>query len=197
MDVTITATPDTPLIGVDATPYLLDGPLSWAWWQRRGSARILPGHQPEDACLPLGRWEQDGVWGWRVSRAFPHAVAWTAVEMRRKPNLQAFARYTTDRRFHPGLGPHKARDITIQAIIADRIVWHADTTDQPALEDLLADVTHIGAHAAIGYGHIASWTIEPGPAGGWADRPMPDQGGTPQRVRPPYWHHDGRVPCSL
>lgn len=194
--VRITAHLDSLSVGLTETPMMLDGPLSWVWWQLQGSGRIAPGQAPGDAALPLARWVEAGTWGWCVSRAHPQVEAHTAIELRRKPATDAMARYTTDKRFHPGLGPHKARDVTVAAAWVPRVWWDADTTDVDALHALLVDVTHLGAHAAVGYGRVSGWSIEAGVRDGWRDRPMPTEGGQLQRVRPPYWHHGDRVECA-
>ncbi|MDT9702358.1 hypothetical protein, partial [Streptomyces sp. P17] len=62
--VRITAHLDSLSVGLTETPMMLDGPLSWVWWQLQGSGRIAPGQAPGDAALPLARWVEAGTWGW-------------------------------------------------------------------------------------------------------------------------------------
>lgn len=195
--VRITARLDAQSVGLDRGELILDGPLSWAWFQRRGSARLAPGQPVLDADLPLARWHEGGAWGWCVSRCIPAVAALAALEIRRKPNMTANATYTKERRFHPGLGPHKARDVIKAAAWVTSCTWHAVTTSVDDLHDLLMDVTHLGAHAAAGLGHVADWSIVPhDDPQAWRNRPMPDEAGAMQRTRPPYWHTEGRVPCA-
>lgn len=190
----VTAYLDQPVIGLLGNALPLDGPLSWAAAQIDPAVGpITPEHAPE-VDLPLGTWEQCGTWGWRASSARYEVVRWTSVELRRRPATTAMARYTTDRRHHLGLGPHKARNATIQACWVREISWDADVTDRRRLWELLGVLTHLGAHTNIGYGHVARWAVELGVEGAWHDRPMPQPGMT-VAVRPPYWHPTRRVKC--
>ena len=177
----------------------LDGPLAWAWAHRAlaqgvSLAPLRNDVEPADFPLPLATWEQDGTWGWRVSRALPQVVGHTAVQVRRKPAVQAMARYAPDAKHHAGLGPYKARDATLPGTVAAAITWHADATDIDDLHDLLRHVTHLGARHRNGHGLVLDWTVTDGPPDGWRDRPWPDPDG-PQMLRPraPYWHALGRV----
>ena len=179
---------------------MLDGPLAWAWASRATSTgRHLPplrhDQPPADFPLPLGTWEVGESWGWRTSRALPDVVALTAVQVRRKPAVEAMARYAPDRKHHAALGPMKARDTTLAGTLARTIEWHVDCTDEDDLRDLLRHVTHLGARHRNGFGEVLEWAITPGPVDGWRDRPMPDKDGhVAMRPRAPYWHHDGRTP---
>lgn len=196
----VTAHLDRPSVGLIERPFLLDGPVAWAVAElaKRDGIALPPAtreHVP-DLDLPFERWEQAGTWGWKVSRGRPAVEAYTAVEIRRKPATAEMARFTTEKKHHLGLGPHKARDTTVAAAWVTRIEWDAETTDETRLADLLSTVTHLGGHAAIGYGHVTKWQIEPGTPGAWADRPMPDTD-PHEAVRAPYWHHSRRLHADL
>ena len=178
----------------------LDGPLAWAWATRataqgRQLAALRNDVEPVNFPLPLDTWEQEGTWGWKVSRALPDVLAYTAVQIRRKPATLPMSRYAPDRKHHSGLGPYKARDTTLSGVVASTISWHAATTDRAELEDLLRHITHLGARHHNGLGEVLDWTVTEGPDNGWRDRPMPTRGG-PLILRPraPYWHGLGRVP---
>lgn len=193
----ITAVLDRPSIGLVEHPVLLDGPIAWAVAQlnlRDGIPMppITRQHAP-DLELPFETWEQQRIWGWKTSRAHLTVESYTAVEIRRKPATAEFARFTTEKKHHSGLGPYKARDTTVSAAWVTQAVWEAEVTDRQRLEECLTVVTHLGAHAAIGYGHVARWEIAEGVEGAWRDRPMPDPRGTLQGIRAPHWHHTRKV----
>lgn len=195
----ITAVLDRPSIGLVEHPIMLDGPVAWAVAQlsiRDGVALppITREHAP-DLDLPFERWELGGTWGWKVSKADLMVESYTSVEIRRKPATAEFARFTSERKHHLGLGPYKARDTTVSAAWVTKATWEAEVTDRARLEECLAVITHLGAHAAIGYGHIASWRVENG-AGEWSDRPMPHDQGVVQGIRAPYWHHSRKVAAA-
>lgn len=190
----ITATLDTPTAGIEGTPFMLDGPLAWAYAQLAPADTLTPmtSTHVDDMPLPLDKWEQLDTWGWAVSRAHYDIQARSHVDIRRKPADPQFARYTTEKRHHHGLGPHKARDTTIQTAIIPTITWDALATDVDELERLLEAITHMGAHRAIGLGHVTAWHITEGQPDAWTDRPMPQPGQTAAH-RPPYWHHTRRI----
>ena len=180
----------------------LDGPLAWAWATRavaqgRELAALRNDLAPVDFPLPLGTWQAGDVWGWCVSRALPEIVGHTALNVRRKPATGPMGRFAPDRAHHAGLGPYKARDTTLSAVVAATITWHADVTDMDDLHDLLRHVTHLGARHRNGQGQVLDWTVTDGPPDGWRDRPMPNGAG-PHMLRPraPYWHGIGRVPTT-
>lgn len=193
----VTATLDTPAVGLIERPVMLDGPLTWAAAQD-AHARGLPlpplthEHAP-DMDLPLDWWEQAGTWGWCTSQATLDVTSYTATELRRKPATGPMARYTRDRHHHTGLGPYKARDTLVAAAWVRTATWHVLATDPARLEHLLSLVTHLGRHANIGHGHVASWTIAPDPdPDAWRDRPMPTPG-VVGAWRAPYWHPTRRM----
>lgn len=191
---TVTATLDTATSGVEGEPLMLDGPLAWAYAVTAppGSLPPITSSHAEDMPLPLARWERHSTWGWCVSRAHWTQITHSQTEVRRKPSDQQFARFTRDGRNHHGLGPHKARDTVVPVALIPTIWWDLDCTDETELRRLLHSVTHLGAHRAIGLGHVARWDIQPGTEGAWEDRPMPAPGLT-GRYRPPYWHHTREV----
>lgn len=193
---TVTASLDQPIIGLIDNPgrLPLDGPLAWAAAVAGGLPPITPDHAP-DVDLPLARWEEAGAWGWCASSARYEVERWISVDLRRRPATAAMARYTTVGKHHLGLGPHKARNVIYEAAWVRTIRWDVDCTDRERLASLLDRITHLGSHTAIGYGHVAAWTIEPavGPDG-WRKRPMPTPGAT-VAVRPPYWHPSRRITC--
>lgn len=196
----VTARLSTPVVGVAGRAVMLDGPLAWAAAHHmiaagRKPAPITAQHAP-DFDLPLDSWHMGDVWGWCTSAATGSIESWTSIQLRKKVDMQAMHRFTQDRGYHPGLGPHKARDTTIEAAWIPALTWHVSCTDQDRLERLLALVTHIGKHSAVGYGRVASWTVDTGQPDGWTERPLPTQAGARGRPRAPYWHASERVPMS-
>lgn len=199
-DLRVAAVIDGHLLGYDRWPALLDAPLSWAAWRDD----ITHGRPPapltatyaHDFPLPLDRWEQSGTWGWCTSRPVVDVLGQTAVQVRRKPAIEAMAQYGKERKHHAALGPTKARDTTISAQLVGTVTWQARVTDRDELERLLRMITHLGGRHRNGYGTVREWRLDPGTPDGWRDRPMPSPGGRPQGVRAPYWHPARRVPCT-
>ena len=191
---TVTADLSTPLIGVDRSPMMLDAPLSWAYAERaRSRGEKLPPLTTASAAdfpLPLDRWQEAGTWGWCTSAGEMEIAAHVAAQIRRKPATHAMARYTSDRAHHAGLGPTKARDTTLAAVLATHITWQVLATDRADLEDLLALVTNLGGRHRNDFGHVSRWVIEPGlDPEAWRDRPMPPVAA----ARAPYWHPARRI----
>lgn len=201
---TVVALLDSPVIGLDQ-PTMLDGPLAWAyaqWAHTTVPPTMLPpltAGFAADLPLPLARHDVAGTWVWCTSRAKLVTAGHTSVEVRRKPNIAAMARFGRERKFHLGLGPHKARDTTIAASWVTEASWEVVCTDRPFLEVLLGMVTHLGARHRNGHGHVREWRVGPSDLPeGWRDRPMPtsDPGGIPYGVRAPYWHPTRHYPCA-
>lgn len=203
--VVVRATFDAACIGIDEGPVMLDGPLAWAYAQRALAARkqlppMLPDYAP-DFPLPLATFgDTDGPdWVWRTSQAAFDVVGRTTVEVRRKPETRAMARYTKATSHHAGLGPMKARDTKLPASLVRSATWHVVTTDRADLEDLLAHITHIGARHRNGFGKVKTWRVtEDTDVDAWMDRPMPDPDGVAEYgVRAPYWHHTRKTRCRM
>lgn len=197
MDMQIVATLDTPVIG-DLGP--LDAQLAWAAWQEaeRDGVELPPitDDHVHDFDLPLETWTRGDYWGWCVSSPTMDTPHHSATEIRRRPATEAMAAYTTAKEHHSGLGPMKARNVTLGASHHTTVTWHADVTDLPRLQELLSIITHLGARHRNGYGHVTSWRITDGAPDGWENRPMPSTHGVVQRVRAPYWHPTERTQCS-
>ncbi len=197
MHATITAHLDTPVVG--DVP-ILDGPLAWAAWQQavKDGEDVPPitDEHAHDFPLPLDTWKMRGHWGWCVSAPITEPAHHSAVEIRRKPPAPPLALYSTAKEHHTGLGPLKARNVTLAATHHPTIMWHADVTDQKQLEQLLGHITHLGARHRNGFGHVTHWEITTGPEDGWKQRPLPDPDGALMRVRAPYWHPTERTTCA-
>lgn len=178
---------------------MLDGPLAWAYAQRalaRGEelAPITPDYA-QDFPLPLERVDVADTWVWATSRATLDVQLRTAVEIRRRPAVAAMAKYATDRAYHAGLGPYKARDVTLPAELISTAVWHVLATDRQDLESLLKLTTHLGARHRNGLGRVRKWVIREDPdREAWRDRPMPSDDGQRVAIRAPYWHETRRYP---
>lgn len=167
--------------GIVGQPFMLDGPLAWAE-ATTGDYPPLTGDTAPEIPLPLEKWERDGLWGWKTSRAHYDVAAQTVLEVRRKPSDKEFARFTEERKHHHGLGPHKARDTAIPIALIPTIWWDVEATDEAELLLLLDVITHLGARRSIGLGRVDDWEVTPGTPGGWEDRPFTAP------ARPPYWH---------
>ncbi|AKV55520.1 hypothetical protein BACT_1084 [Bifidobacterium actinocoloniiforme DSM 22766] len=193
MPLHVAATLDSAACGVEGNPLPLDGLLAWAMHAREHDP-TPPRGSIKDYLLPVEQWEACGTWGWKTSRAHPHILARTSLQLRRRPPDWQLAVYTKERKNHHGLDAWKARDLTVPASIIDTIEWDLQATDPDQVEDLLHSISHIGSHRADGCGHVARWDITPGDPEAWKDRPMPQQGQT-GRFRPPYWSDDRTVTC--
>lgn len=201
-----------PVITV-ADPMHLDGPLAFcAHLAAREAGVILPPLTTArcvDFALPLAMWTApapagvdagqltgDGrAWGWACSRAHVASHGSTAVEVRKKPPTQEFARYTTDRRHHDALGAHKARNVTMPAALISTVTWWA-LGDPDAAGVLLSRLRNLGRVTGHGNGRIHRVTVEvggPGDRDHWRDRDFPAPAGRPGAVRAPYWHPSRRM----
>lgn len=198
-DLEVVAVIDGHLLGYDRHPTGLDAPLAWAAWQADMAAGRPPAPLTDtyahDFPLPLDTWRAGGTWGWCTSRPTIQVIGHTAVQSRRKPAVEAMARYAKDRKHHAGLGPTKARDTTIAAQLVGTITWQIRTTDRAALEALLSMVTHLGQRHRNSFGAVREWRITDGNPDGWKDRPMPHPDGQLMGVRAPYWHPSRRFAC--
>ncbi|MFB9776148.1 hypothetical protein [Brevibacterium otitidis] len=187
--VTVTARLDSPVIEAGRWPIMLDSILAYAR-ALTGDLPLLRLDTDPEIPLPLERWEDTTGWGWKVSQAHYRIAGYTTVEIRRKPAVEAMARYGDFKNHHLGLGPHKARDIRREAAWIHEMRWHAIATDVDQLVCLLTRVHGIGKHVSIGFGHVTDWQVSPStdPAA-WQDRGFKPG----QRTRPPYWHPVGRA----
>lgn len=181
----VTAHLTEPVIDADRHPIMLDSILA--------HARALDGDLPPltrdrdpEIPLPLDTWETpDGDWAWCASAATYEPAGYTTVNIRRKPNTEAMARYSPVKKHHLALGPHKARDQVLEGVIIHTMTWHIRTSTPDQVRELLDRVHGIGRHATYGYGTVSRWDITPTRDPNdtaWQARP------TQRRHRPPYWH---------
>lgn len=193
----VTAHLDAPCAGVIEQPFMLDGPLAWALATAAPAGTYPPitNYYAADMPVPLARWEESGTWGWRTSQALYTVASHGSIEIRRKPADTAFSRFTKERKHHHGLGPHKARDLVVPTTWIHDMTWQVEVTSESqatSLASLLLSIDHLGAHRAIGLGHVARWQINDGTPDAWRNRPMPVAGETASH-RAPYWHPSRRV----
>lgn len=215
--VTVTAVLADPAVSLDAHPAHLDGPAAWAAYlahlDEAGHCSLpAPSRSGPvtDFPLPLAAWTApapagadpaalngDGLaWGWACSRVLLAAPSHATVNVRKRPETDAAARYAKDGKWDIGAGPLKARDVPFAAVIAREARWHA-LADPPALLALLRRVHHLGRLGGHGNGRVLEWRVEPhADRGAWRDRVMPLEGGAPGSVRAPYWHPSRRMPCT-
>lgn len=206
-----------PVITI-ADPMHLDGPLSWcAYLAAREQDVVLPALSRAacvDFALPLATWTAPAppgtdprilgsgglLWGWCCSRARFVERGNTAMEVRKRPPVQEYAQYATDRRHHDALGAHKARNVTMPARIVTRVEWWA-LGDPDASAELLTRLRGLGRVTGHGNGRVLEVTVQaggPGDRDHWQDRdmPAPDGQGHPGAVRAPYWHPSRKMPVT-
>lgn len=205
-----------PVVSLAEHPGALDGPAQYgAYTAALAAGVVLPPLTRAwalDFTMPVATWtaapSRDGidprlldasgrqVWGWACSRALYDPDVDTVVQVRRKPATGQIARYTRDRRFHAGLGPHKARDTVYPAVFTREITWFA-LADPAGLLALLERVGALGGSKAHGHGRVLRWSVEhdPDAAHRWRERHFPDPDGEPEAIRAPYWHPSRRMPC--
>lgn len=214
--VRVTAHMAEPVIGLAEHPCVLDGPAqAGAYTLALAAGADLPPLTRDwalDFAMPVATWtaapsrpDADArlhaadaglVWGWACSRALYDSDEDTVAQVRRKPAVDAMVRYSPERRFHAGLGPHKARDTVYPAVFARRVEWFA-LADPAGLARILEQVTHLGAGRVRGHGRVMSWQVQADPAAAelWRQRPWPDPAGAPGAIRAPYWHPSRAMPC--
>lgn len=171
-----------------------------------------------DIDLPLERWavEQGGayderladwhglVWGWAASAVTGEIAARRVAEVRKRPVIAEFARYTTDKSVLITGGPHKAWDLKFPTILAPRLVWYADG-DPDEIRRLLGHVPALGKKRNHGHGTVREWRVEP-----WSESWSIERDGMLMRrmphawrpslppgrgaIRPPYHHRSRTCP---
>lgn len=177
----VTAVFKGPTSGIVGNPFMLDGPLAWA---EAISGKYPPAtreHAPE-IPLPLEKWEEAGLWGWKCSQALYEVQGFSGLEVRRKPSDNQLRDFTKEKRNHHAMGPYKAKDLTFELSHIPEISWELVVTNRDWFDALLQKITHLGGQRARGLGEILSWKVEEGTPDGWKNRPFT----TPCRA--PYWH---------
>lgn len=206
----ITAVLDSP-IRMPGQPVALDALLAAAVARR---AQLLP-PQTDDEIVPIEIPVQRSACG----RYHLATYGMCRVEQRRLRHVhrrfpvgQAQALGREIGRVLITAGPAKSYRIPVEALhlVDDRITWQC-IGDRERIEDLIADVTHLGKKRNVGGGRVRTWTVEP-----CAEAPMTIEGAPlralpgdtsgidPERARLaqsrltyPYWQWTGRELCWL
>lgn len=148
------------------------------------------------------------IWGWRASAVHAKWFCRDRYAIRRKPELDAMARYTQSPSVNIGAGQQKATNILLPARFATEFRWYA-VGDSSRVERLLKmHVRAIGKITTKGPGRVANWKVE-SCENDWSIeregilvRTMPigyvTHGGyvAEASIRPPY-HHQSRVVTAL
>jgi CRISPR type IV-associated protein Csf3 len=155
--------------------------------------------------LPIARDDSD-MYYLASSGEYESAVNELRYKNRRAPWVE-YARLGSAkvRRVQLSTGQNKSYrspyEFTIPAL--GRVVWWAIGEREPVL-GLLQYNHYLGKHRGSGKGRVARWTVDE--CESWGDgfpvardgvpmRNLPSEGGRPLRCEPPYWLHDGLVPC--
>ena len=206
-----------PIVTYDGL-LMLDGPLAkgayYAFVREHGRHALPPmSEEVVDFDLPLAAWtravpagatvhpsllnSRGEIWGWCVSRAEADWIAETKVEVRKRPPLADFARYTDAKDHHTSLGPMKAKDVAFPARVAWELHWYA-LGDRDEVARLLQFVPGVGKLCHHGWGYVERWIVEPmGPMerDRWMARHLPAERGRIMSVRAPHHHRHRRAPC--
>jgi len=207
-----------PIVTTDAL-LMLDGPVAkgayYLYIREHGRYSLPPiAEEAVDFELPFATWTRPApegarlhpsllnargeVWGWCVSRAEADWICETKVEVRKRPPIGEFARYTDAKDHHTSLGPMKAKDVAFPARVAWELRWYA-LGDRDAVAHLLSLVPGLGKLCHHGWGYVERWIVEPmGPQerDRWMARHFPASGGRVMGVRAPYHHRHRGAPCS-
>lgn len=142
------------------------------------------------------------VWGWNSSAAVAVGVSEESRhELRKRPPIEDYVKYTESVRVETAMGPNKAKDLCFPTVIVRRIRWYA-VGDIERIQWLLTRYVHsVGKLSRHGQGRISQWRVRPSRDGdlsmtGTDGRPMrrlpammfperPVQMGT---IRAPYFH---------
>lgn len=134
---------------------------------------------------------------------------WTDIAYRYTARKRGASPFAQDP--HPGIGAFRRWRQALLVVATPRVRFWFDG-DRRAVEDLLADLTHIGVRRAAGFGCVADVAVRPsrhdwtlvGPDG-FAARPVPvDE--APESMRgpvawtayaPPYWDPANRALCYM
>lgn len=214
----VTAVMGEPVIpGVDGLH--LDGILAFGWYRsldERTRARLPPITAPVavDFKLPLAKWWVDfgergkeltaadkrgRVWGWLATRQLDDWDARSRHEIRKKPALEAMARYTTAKSHSVGSGLMKAHDLVLPTAFRRELRWRALGCPDK-IRELLQYVEHVGKKGSLGMGRVLSWKVEPCDVDEefiLAHRRVAEVGGSRLLgIRPPYHHASRLAPCS-
>lgn len=183
-------------------PHHLDAILAYQWRVVRGlSMDCDPERPPEEADLPLAKWQIGDWWGWRASALFPvgdpaESVQWARRRFDDKRiHLQSAAVVNT------AAGSTKNTNKPWPLVLAR--AWRAWCCgDVEAVRALLAGVRALGRERGRGRGSVVAvqvecavedWSVT---RDGLAMRYLPHpESPRIARCRPPYWHMHGR--CAV
>lgn len=184
-------------------PIMLDGLLASACVRHHvhgePPARDEP---PADIPLPLARWEDGAVWGWRASALLPEGLTAEALTFWRKRLRQSRITLTAG---SPNLAQGIYRDwqMPVPLLLARRMVAYAVGDVYEVRRELRRNIRYLGKKRAHGHGRVIGIDVDPvaedwscardGRATRWLPHP---QGVRRVRPRPPYWSAIGRVTCG-
>lgn len=100
-------------------------------------------------------------------------------------------------------GTYRAYRMPVAYRHALRVIWYV-VGEPVEIRRLLTMVTHLGKKTSQGWGCVAKWMVEShdedwsvtGPDGRLM-RPVPQEGGLPCGIVPPYWLPRHQIPCRL
>jgi len=182
----------------------LDGILAYQYFANNGCDRLTNANDvPEDADLPLEKWEIDGHWGWKASMLFPGEKFNSSIQYRRRRfninRIEMLNCSISTMGFTTG-----NRNMPMDLKLVDKIYSYA-VGDKNKLLNLLKNIKYIGMDASRGKGRVNDITIEyldrdksMYDSDGHPVRYLPDESGSRfGRVRPPYWNNHDRCHTKI
>lgn len=139
------------------------------------------------------------LWGWCATAV--DESTWgvrSKLEIRKKPPLKEFGRYTDAKNHNTSSGHMKAYDLTMPTVFSREVVWHAHGDPEKVRSLLSRFVPALGKKRSTGSGTVREWVVEPGgehdgvTVEGRLSRRLPataaDGAFRIGAIRPPYYH---------
>jgi CRISPR type IV-associated protein Csf3 len=115
--------------------------------------------QKPNESLPLQMQQYGDTWWYQCSSPIYQAAIIEVRHLHRRFNaVEAETYMEGSRKIETTKGPYKNARFQVQHRVTNRVEWHANG-DRAAIEDMLRDVTHIGAKMGAGFGMVRAWEV--------------------------------------
>lgn len=157
--------------------------------------------EPTEVNLPLAKWHDGEVWGWRASALFPEGETAETLTYWRK-RLRQNRIELTDASPNVTNGVYRDWNMPVPLLLTHSLVAYA-VGDRRYIRNELRELRWIGKKRAHGHGRVVGIEVD-AIEGDWScvrdsrlTRWMPRAEGVRLvRPRPPYWNAIGRVSCG-